>query len=175
MDPSFNTSYGNSLSRELTSSSSNTISESEIMAIMLALLVFAAVVYVVSCIFRQRVFAKASVKSWKAWIPFYNEYVMLQLGGQNGWWVFFSFVPFCSVVASAFIIVAEYFVQRKLGKPDWYLVVAVLVQPVWLGILAYDSSTWDDSKGERRLDTRDKQQVPPIPGQPPAPVLPPAR
>lgn len=170
MNQSYDLDYGNSLSHELTSVNSSTMSDSEIAVIILAMLGFVAVAYVVSSIFRQKIFGKAGVESWKAWVPIYNKYTMLQLGGQNGWWIFFSLVPLGNVISSAFIIIAEYFIQRKLGKPDWYLVIAVLIQPVWLGMLAFDSSTWDDSRGEKRLDTRDRVQTKPMSGQPPAPV-----
>lgn len=159
----------------LANSGSEAASGAMIVVMALVFLLIALASYVVCAIFRQRIFAKAGVEKWKAWVPFYNTYIMLQLGGQAGWWIFFMLFPPASMVTSVFLFIAEYHIQRKLDKSDAYLVLAILCQPVWLGILAFDKSVWDESKGAPRLDTQDQNQTAPTAGQPAAPDTAPAK
>ncbi|MCL1876792.1 hypothetical protein FWF74_02055 [Candidatus Saccharibacteria bacterium] len=44
-----------------------------------------------------RVFKKAGVPAWKAWVPYYNGWKMLQLGGYSGAW---ALMPFVTIAAS---------------------------------------------------------------------------
>ena len=45
------------------------------------------------------VFSKAGHAGWKAIIPIYNLYVMLQLGEQAWWWLILVFVPVVNLYA----------------------------------------------------------------------------
>lgn len=42
--------------------------------------------YVVQAIFTMKLFKKAKVAAWKAWVPFVNIWAFLQIGGQKGAW-----------------------------------------------------------------------------------------
>jgi hypothetical protein len=44
--------------------------------------------YVVQSLFMMKLFKKANVAAWKAWVPFVNIWTFLQLGGQKGQWTF---------------------------------------------------------------------------------------
>jgi hypothetical protein len=33
------------------------------------------------------IFRKAGLKAWPAWVPIFNMWRLLQLGGQRGWWI----------------------------------------------------------------------------------------
>lgn len=57
-----------------------------------------------------KIFKKAGVEAWKAWVPGYNSYILLELGGQSGWWTLAMFVPLVNIVASVFMVMA---VQRS--------------------------------------------------------------
>ena len=58
---------------------------SGIVAISLSLMMMGIVVailagwYVFTCIGRMRMFQKAGVEGWKAWIPLYRDYVLCQI------------------------------------------------------------------------------------------------
>lgn len=171
MEDTFNNYYVHS-NPTITQTSSSELSGSDIMMMLLIFLAVFVVAYIILSIFRQKIFQKAGVKGWKAWVPFYNSYVLLQLGGQKGWWIFFALFPPTAMLTTVFMYIAEYHIQRKLGKSEVYLVLAILLQPVWLGILAFDKSTWDDTKGAKRLDTQDQNQLTPVVGQPAAPMSP---
>jgi hypothetical protein len=48
---------------------------------------------------RWAVFSKAGHAGWKAVIPVYNLYVMLQIGENGWWWLVLLFVPFVNFYA----------------------------------------------------------------------------
>ena len=44
--------------------------------------------YVLPAIFMMKLFKKARVKPWAAWVPFYNQWKFLQIGGYHGQLIF---------------------------------------------------------------------------------------
>jgi hypothetical protein len=92
----------------------------------------------------SRVFRKAGVERWKAWVPVYNTWVLLELGGQSGWLALLVLVPGANVVAAVFAYIAIYHIDFGFGKPGaGWLVLYIFLPIVWLAILAFDSSHWD--------------------------------
>lgn len=91
-----------------------------------------------------KLFTKAGEPGWKAIIPIYNGWTFLKLGGQSGWWSLAVFVPFIGWIATAvFLTIAAYNIGLKLGKEGWYVILFVLVSPIWALILGFDKSTWN--------------------------------
>ncbi len=41
----------------------------------------------------SRLFSKANLPEWKAWIPIYNFYILSKLLGKPGWWSYIMIVP----------------------------------------------------------------------------------
>lgn len=110
---------------------------------------FALIGYVVQAIFLGMIFKKAGVESWKAWVPLYNVWVFLELGGQKGWisllfllaWVpVLGIIP--AIVAFVFTCVAAYRIGLNLGKEGVFVLLYIFVTIVWLIWLAVDKSTW---------------------------------
>jgi hypothetical protein len=111
----------------------------------LAVVVF-ALVYAIYSVFLGRIFKKVGIKSWIAWVPFYSNWKMLEMGGQHGIWSVLSLIPFVSYVATVFFYIAMYHIGLKFGKSGTWVVLAIFLPLVWLGILAYDSSKWHGTK-----------------------------
>ena len=82
-----------------------------------------------------KLFAKAGVPSWKAYIPFYNTWVMQQITGRPKHWVFWQFIPVVGwfISPGIFIEFAKVFGQFSLGQHT----AASLVAPVYFPYLAY--------------------------------------
>ena len=59
-----------------------------------------AVAWLVTSIALWMFFNRVGVDTWKAWIPFYNLYMWLRVGGQNGHWIWLALIPYASVVPS---------------------------------------------------------------------------
>lgn len=89
------------------------------------------------------IFRKAGLKAWPAWVPIFNVWRVLQLGGQKGWWVLVGLIPIVgSLVYLVFLIIAGFKIQTAFGKPGVFYILAILLTPVWYGILAWDTSVW---------------------------------
>ena len=82
-----------------------------------------------------KLFAKAGVPSWKAYIPFYNTWVMQELTGRPKHWVFWQFIPVVGwfISPGIFIEFAKVFGQFSLGQHT----AASLVAPIYFPYLAY--------------------------------------
>lgn len=113
--------------------------------IMVFALVFAAAFYVLHAIFLGKIFKKAGVESWKAWVPVYNSWVMLELGDQKGYWAVVSLIPFVGIIGAIFIWIAMYQIGLNLGKEGAFVLLAIFLPTVWLIWLGADKSTWKGS------------------------------
>ncbi len=127
--------------------------------------------YVVYAFFLSRIFKKAGVEGWIAWVPIYNNWKLLEIGGQQGFWAVLALIPIVNIASAIFMIIAMYNIGLKLGKEGIFVLLAIFLPIVWIIWLALDSSKWDDSKGAPSLvPTRDPQD----PTQPTPPQTPPA-
>jgi hypothetical protein len=114
-------------------------------------LIIAVGVYVLNAIMLGKIFKKAGVESWKAWVPVYNSWVTLELGGQQGWWSILAFIPLVNIVAAVFLYIAMYHVGLKLGKEGAFVLLAIFLPIVWLIWLAVDKSVWNEAAGQASL------------------------
>lgn len=112
--------------------------------------------YVVSSFLLSRIFKKAGVEAWKAWVPVYNNWVTYELGDQKGFWAILLLVPIVNIVSLVFYFIALYKIGLNLGKEGWFVLIGIFLPLVWLIWLAFDSSTWKNT------------DVPAAPGQAPA-------
>ena len=117
--------------------------------VMLFALVFGVAMYIIFALLMGRIFKKAGVESWKAWVPVYNNWVLLELGGQQGFWAVLALVPVVNIVAAIFIYIAMHNIGLKLGKEGAFVLLAIFLPVVWLIWLAVDSSTWKGKQKHR--------------------------
>lgn len=112
-------------------------------AAVILLLVAGIALYIYYAYTLSRIFAKAGVAGWQAWVPFLNTWRVLQLGGQPGWWVLVALVPFVgSLLLTVFSIIALYNIGRGFGKSGAFVLLGIFLSAIWYGILAFDSSQW---------------------------------
>lgn len=146
--------------------------------IIIPMIIFIILCYVVGAIFGGMIFKKAGVESWKAWVPFYNTWVMLEIGGQKGYWVLFSFIPLLNIVTLVFGILAAINIGKSLGKETWFVLLYFFVPFVWLIWLGLDKSTWTPVSAATVAQLADQppvapQDAPPTPPTDPTPPTPP--
>lgn len=136
-----------------------------IASILLFFIIIFLVFYVITSLFLSKVFKKAGVPGYIAWIPVWNYWQIFELGGVKGYLSLLSFasifissiaqqlgegaylgISFIAGVASiaglVFYIKAMINIGRNFGKPDVFVLLGVFFNPIWLGILAFDKSTW---------------------------------
>jgi len=110
--------------------------------IALFILAMSLITYSIHAYLLARLFKKAGVETWKAWIPLYQYKPLLEMGGQKGFWAFFIIVPGISVAASVFIYVAMYNIGLSMGKKAWFVLLGIVIPIVWVGWLGLDNSKW---------------------------------
>jgi hypothetical protein len=110
-------------------------------------LIFGVIAYVITALLLGRIFKKAGIESWIAWVPFYNTWKLLEIGGQQGFWAVLAIVPFVQYVSIVFIFIAMYNIGLKLGKPGAFVLLGIFLPIVWFIWLAVDDSTWNESLG----------------------------
>lgn len=106
-------------------------------------LVFSLGGYVIGAWLLSRIFKKAGQPVWKAWVPVYNSWTMLELGDQPGWMVILGFIPVVNIVALVYVYIAMYKIGLHLGKPGAFVLFAIFLPIVWIIWLAFDKSTWN--------------------------------
>lgn len=112
------------------------------MVVFMIALVVGLAVYALFAYLMGRIFKKAGVEQWKAWVPVYNSWVLLELGGQAGWWAIVSLLPFVGIVGAVFQYIAMYQIGLRFGKEGWFVLLAIFLPVVWIAWLALDQSTW---------------------------------
>jgi hypothetical protein len=100
------------------------------------------VFYIIGALLLGNIFKKAGAPAWKAWVPVYNSWTVLKLGGQNGFWAILALIPVINIISAIFMIIAMYHIGRGFGKGDAFVLLAIFLPLVWLIWLAADGSTW---------------------------------
>jgi hypothetical protein len=133
------------------SNGTTSLTEAEAVAIAGTLLVVSVfvlfiilIVYVVLSLCMMQIFKKAGVKPWIAWVPFYNTWKVLEIGGQPGHWAALSVIPIVNIISAVYIWIAMYHIGKKLGKDDAFIVLGIFLPLVWYIWLAVDKSKWND-------------------------------
>jgi len=90
-----------------------------------------------------KVYTKAGKPGWAAIVPFYNTWVLAEIGGKPGWWLFLMFIPFVNIVVSVLIALG---IARNFGKSDAFGIVGLwLFSIVGYMMLGFGSSTYKGS------------------------------
>jgi len=110
-------------------------------------LIITVIAYVVSALLLGRIFKKAGVESWIAWVPFYNTWKMLEIGGQAGFWAVLTIVPIVQYVSIVFMFIAMYNIGLKFGKSGAFVALGIFLPIVWYIWLAVDESKWNNAIG----------------------------
>ena len=165
----FETTMGNSLNTESIPADDINVLIAFLISISLFILLVALVAYIIYAFLLSRIFKKAGVESWKAWVPVYNVWKILEIGGQKGFWAILAFVPIINIASMIFTYIAMYHIGLKLGKKDWFILLAIFIPIVWYGWLALDGSKW---QGDDSSQIPASPQPPQIPNTPQPPVAP---
>lgn len=133
------------------------------------LLLIGLPVYIYSSNTLSKIFKKAGIKSWIAWVPFYNTWKFFELGNFNG---ALSLIAIASVIptigdfavlaSTILAILAANNIGKGFGKKGLFTVLAVLLPFVWLGILAFGKDKWS-GKMYQKVSTSSTPPAAPTP------------
>jgi len=127
----------------VTTTDTTSLDAGVIFGLLATYFIFIIALYVVFSIFMAKIFKKAGEDGWKAWVPIYNSWVFLEMGGQKGFWAILALVPFVNIVSVVFMAIAAYQIGLKLQKEGWFVLLYIFASPVWLIWLAVDGSKWE--------------------------------
>lgn len=106
-------------------------------------------IYAVFAFFLGRVFEKAGLEQWRAWIPVYSSWKFLELGGQKGWIILLAFIPFVGQIAvTVFLCIAAYNIGISFGKSGAWVVLYFFLSIIWAAIIAFDDSRWNGQQAK---------------------------
>ena len=118
-----------------------------LMLISLAIGVFS---YIFQAICMMKLFAKAYEEPWKAWVPFYNSYILNELVFGNGWLFLLTFVTFIPYIGSMVYLVYYYYLQWKMtevyGEGLLVFFGLIFLRIVFLPYLAFGHSEYHEEK-----------------------------
>ena len=99
-----------------------------------------AVVFVVLYIAGMwKVFSKAGQPGWAVLVPFYNNYILLKIGGMPGWWLLLLLIPLVNIVILA--IEANH-VAKSFGKSGSFGFFLLFLFPIGYMILGFGNSRY---------------------------------
>ena len=135
--------------------------------IIILSLVFAVGMYVLMSFAFMRIFKKAGLPAWKAWVPYYNNWLFLELGGYNGalsllmLGLYMPFVPvigfMAAVVGFVFDCLAAKEISAKLNKSSTFILFPLgiatfgITSIIWYFIVASGDNQWNDAAGKESL------------------------
>ncbi|HEY5274498.1 MAG TPA: DUF5684 domain-containing protein [Acidimicrobiales bacterium] len=105
--------------------------------------VFSVVYYVLMGFSFMKLFRKVGVEPWAAWVPFFNVWRILELGGQQGWFSLFVLISPGAIVTSVFECIAAYRVGVAFQKTGEWVVLFIFLPFVWAWILAADGEVYE--------------------------------
>lgn len=90
------------------------------------------------------VFSKAGHGGWKALVPVYNLYVMLQIGDNAWWWLLVLFVPIVQLYA---LYKIQAGVARAFGRGIGFALGLVFLGFVFYPLLGFGDAQYRDPSG----------------------------
>lgn len=125
--------------------------------VFLLIIVAFVIAYVIAL---AKLFKKAGEDSWKAIIPFYNTFILIQIAGLN-WWYFliaisgtilsFAGITNLNALCSLAGYVVNFFIFYNLAKkmhknPIGYAIGAIFVMPIMTMIFGFSNNySYDNS------------------------------
>jgi hypothetical protein len=105
-------------------------------------LVIIVAAYVVNALFLMQLFRKVGVERWAAWVPIFNYWRQLELGGFPGWVALGLLLPVANYASAVFIYIAMYRTGIAFRKDGSYVLLAIFLPFVWALLLARETEQY---------------------------------
>jgi hypothetical protein len=117
-----------------------------VLVIIIAYAVFTAVilliVYLLTAITLMLFFRKVGVTPGLAWVPVYNYWKWLEVGGQNGAWALLSLIPYGGLVTTVFLAIGMHRTGIAFRKDSAWVVLGVFLPWLWCILLSRPEQTY---------------------------------
>lgn len=98
--------------------------------------------YVLQIIAMWKIFTKANKPGWASIVPVYNIYTLLQIAEVPTWYLLLLIIPVANIYAT-FKMYIE--LAHKFGKDTGFGIGLVLLNPVFILVLAFGNATYIDN------------------------------
>lgn len=119
-----------------------------VMVILIAYFVLIAVVllvgYVLTAATLMLLFRKVGIAPGIAWVPIYNHWKWLELGGQPGAIALLRLTP-AAIVAQVFLVIGMYRTEIAFRKDNAWLILGIFLPWLWCILLSARHETYDPS------------------------------
>ncbi|MEV8267999.1 DUF5684 domain-containing protein [Microbacterium sp. NPDC076911] len=110
-------------------------------------------IYVWTALALGAVFRKSGDEAWNAWVPVYNQVILLRLGGLSPWLLLFWLIPGLGWLAVWIAqVIACHHINLAFGVNAAMTALAALLFPVWAAVLGFGSARWLGAGERRALD-----------------------
>ena len=120
--------------------------------VAMVIIVFAFVIGILTIIANWKLFTKAGQKGWKSIIPIYNTVILFRIAGVSPWLIlayFAAIIPGIGwLVVAALTIYLMYNLAKAFGKDGAFTVGLVLLNTIFMMILAFGKSEYQLNKTE---------------------------
>ena len=102
------------------------------------MIILAIVVVVIAAVWR--VYEKAGQPGWAALVPIYNMYVVLQIVGRPGWWLFLYFIPLVNIAVTVIVYID---LAKSFGKSPLFGLGLTFLSIIFVPILAFGDARYE--------------------------------
>jgi hypothetical protein len=118
-----------------------------VMVIIVVYAVFVGVLlligYLLTAITLSLFFRKVGVDRWTAWVPIYNTWRWLEVGGQSGAFALLSLVPYGGIVTTVFLAIGMHRTGLAFRKDSAWVVLGLFVPWLWCILLSRPQEHYD--------------------------------
>lgn len=106
-------------------------------------MVFVVGFYALTAVALMSFFRKVGVEPWIAWVPVYNNWKWLEVGGFQGWISLLGLIYGGSIVTSIFLYIGMYRTGLAFRKDGGFLVLGIFFPFIWAFILGGKTTVYE--------------------------------
>jgi hypothetical protein len=108
-----------------------------------AIILVSLVYYVLNGFAFMKLYRKVGIEPWAAWVPYFNTWRQLELGGESGWLSVLQLISFGRTVAAVFECIGAYKTGLAFRKDGSWVVLFIFLPFVWAWQLAADGVVYE--------------------------------
>ena len=127
---------------------------------MLIAMLISLAIFVLTIIANWKIFTKAGQAGWKSIIPIYNMVILYKVAGISPWWLLLYLTAFIPVVGTVISVGLTIYLMINLakafGKGSGFMVGLILLNTIFMMILAFGESEYQLSKNKIEAEVEEK-------------------
>ena len=110
---------------------------SAIGGLLVGIFYLAFIIFIIASLWK--VFEKAGQDGWKAIVPIYNFYVLLQIVGRPGWWLVLLLIPIVNFIVAIIVYID---LAKSFGKGTGFGLGLAFLGFIFLPILGFGDAQY---------------------------------